>query len=194
MRKVPYFQWENIFLDTSILFCYLQATRENNTDQECSFVKRVIDDLNTNLSTNKKKRNFYVSAVSIAEMYDKSSDTKKTAKLVSKMNISTMTYVSFDTDIAEHMTSTYHSILGTEKLNKLSREIGYPQHDLKMVREWITRDLMILASADYLKCDTVMTVDDNTFIPLCKQIDYFGCSCKVGNFNSNDKYIFEYNG
>jgi len=64
MRKVPYFEWENIFLDTSILFSYIQATRDNNTDLGCTFVKRIIDDLNSNPSTKKKKRNFYVSAVS----------------------------------------------------------------------------------------------------------------------------------
>lgn len=194
MRKIPYFQWENIFLDTSILFCYIQATRDNNKDEECSFVKRVVDDLNHNESTNKKKRNFYVSAVSIAEMYDKSTDIKKTEKLVSKMNIRTMTYVAFDTDIAEHMTSTYHSVLGTSKQNKLAIEIGFPQHNLVMAREWITKDLMILASADYLKCDTILTIDDKTFMPLCEKVDFFGCSCKSANFNVNDAYIFEYNG
>lgn len=53
---------------------------------------------------------------------------------------------------------------------------------------------MILSSADYLKCDTVMTVDDRTFIPLCEKVDFFGCSCKTQNFNSNETYIFEYNG
>ena len=50
MRKVPYLQWENILLDTSILFSYIQATRDNNTDEGCNFIKRVIDDLSNNKS------------------------------------------------------------------------------------------------------------------------------------------------
>lgn len=194
MRKVPYLQWEHILLDTSILFSYIQATRDNNADNDCKFVKRIIDDLNTNQSTTRRKRNFYVSAISISEMYDKSTDQKKTEKIISKMNVSTMTYVSFDTDIAEHMTSNYHQILGTTKQNKLAQKLGFPQHDLTMAREWITKDLMILATADYLKCDTVLTIDEKTFIPLCKEVDYFGCLCKESKFNLNDTYIFEYNG
>lgn len=192
MRKVPYLQWENIFLDTSILFCYIQATRDNNADEDCKFVKRLIDDLNSTKSTGGKKRNFYVSAISISEMYDKSTDKKKTETIVAKMNVSAMTYVPFDTDIAEHMTSTYHSVLGTAKQNTLAKALGFPQHDLVIAREWITKDLMIMASSDYLKCDTVLTVDEKTFLPLANQIDHFCCVCKPHKFNHNDTYIFEY--
>lgn len=192
MRKVSYLQWEHIFLDTSIIFSYIQATRENNTSEECKFVKRVIDDLNTNKSTNKQKRNFYVSAVSIGEMYDKSTDIKKTESIVNKMNISTMTYVPYDTDIAEHMTSNYHAILGTPKLNGLAKKLAFPDYDGAMVREWIIKDLMIIASADYFKCDAVLTLDEKSFLPLCKEADYFGCLCKKERFNHNDTYIFDY--
>lgn len=193
MRKVPYLQWENIFLDTSIVFAYIQATRDNNADDSCKFVKRLIDDLNSNKSTGDKKRNFYISAVSIAEMYDKSTDKKKTEKIINKMNVSTMTYVPFDTDIAEHMTSTYHPVLGTTKQNKLAHSLGFPQHDLTMAREWITKDLMIISSADYLKCDVVLTIDEKTFLPLCNEVDYFCCLTKESKFNLSKDYIFEYN-
>jgi ABC-type sulfate transport system substrate-binding protein len=105
MRKVPYLQWEDVFLDTTIIFAYIQATRDNNADDVCRFVKRLIDDLNSNKSTSGAKRRFYISAISISEMYDRSSDQKKTEKIIKKMNIRTMTFVPFDTDIAEHMTS-----------------------------------------------------------------------------------------
>ncbi len=194
MRKVPYLEWEHIFLDTSILFSYIQGTRESNTDSGCVFIKRLIDDLNANPSSKKKKRNFYVSAVSIAEMYDKSTDKKKTERLVRQMNVSTMTYISFDTDIAEHMTSTYHSILGTTKQNNLAKELGFPQYDMAMAREWVTKDLMIIASADYMKCDVVLTIDERTFAPLCIKADYYCAICLESKFNLNDTYIFEYNG
>ena len=53
---------------------------------------------------------------------------------------------------------------------------------------------MIISIVDYLKCDVVMTIDDNTFLPLCNEVDYYCCSCKKSKFNSNDVYIFEYNG
>ena len=192
MRKVPYLQWEHIFLDTSIIFSYIQATREDNTDEKCKFVKRIIDDLNANKSTTKQKRSFYVSAVSIGEMYDKSADIKKTEAIVKKMNVSTMTYVSYDTDIAEHMTSNYHAILGTTKLNNLAKALNFPNYDMAMAREWIIKDLMSIASADYLKCDAILTIDEKSFLPLCKTVDFFGCHCVKEKFNQNDTYIFDY--
>jgi hypothetical protein len=98
-------------------------------------------------------------------MYDKSTDQKKTERIISKMKVGMMIYVSFDIDIAEHMTSTYHSILGTEKQNKLAKKLSFPQYDMAIVREWITKDLMIIASAVYLKCDVVLTIDESTFLP-----------------------------
>jgi hypothetical protein len=192
MRKVPYLQWEHIMLDTTIIFAYIQAARESNADPKCTFVKRLIDDLNSNKSTNKSKRHFYISAISISEMYERSTEMKKTEKIVGKMNVSTMTYVSFDTDIAEFMTSNYHPVLGTEKQKAITKELGLPLEDGILAREWITKDLMIIATADYLKCDTVLTLDERTFLPMAKKVDYFCCIAKQDKFNLNDTYIFEY--
>ncbi|HMO63470.1 MAG TPA: hypothetical protein PKC39_15180 [Ferruginibacter sp.] len=194
MRKVPYLQWENIFLDTTIVFSYIQATRSNNTDPRCDFVKRVIDDLSSNKSTTGKKRNFYISAVSISEMYDKSTDQKKTERIVSSMKIGTMTYVSFDTDIAEFMTSNYHPVLGTTKQTAIAKQFGFKDHEIVMAREWITKDLMIIASSDYLQCDAVLTLDERTFAPLCKEVNCFCCVTLEQKFNLSPQYIFEYNG
>ena len=190
MRKVPYLEWENILLDTSIIFAYMQAMRPGNTDTRCDFVKRLVDDLNTNKSTNKKRRKFYISAVSIAEMYNKSDDVKKTNKVVTALNIHDMTFVSFDTDIAEHMTSSYHAVLGKEKIKDLVKEISWPESDLNLAKEWISKDLMIIATADYLKCDVVLTLDEKTFEPVAKKVDCFCCVAKEENFNLSPAYIF----
>ncbi len=53
---------------------------------------------------------------------------------------------------------------------------------------------MIIASADYIKCDMVMTVDEKTFLPLSIEADYFCCVCIEERFQVSDKYIFAYNG
>lgn len=192
MRKATYLQWEHIMLDTTILFSYIQATRESNTDIRCNFVKRLIDDLNTNKSSTDKKRSFYISAISIAEMYDKSTDIKKTEKIVTKLNIANMTFVPFDVDIAEFMTSNYHQVLGTEKQKQISRELDLPESEMELAREWITKDLMIIATADYLKCDAVITLDERTFLPMAHKVDYFCCVAKEHRFNLSKDYIFDY--
>ena len=59
MIKVPYMQWEHILLDTTVIFMYMQALRESNTDKRCVFVKRLIDDLAGNQSTQKRDRKFW---------------------------------------------------------------------------------------------------------------------------------------
>lgn len=192
MRKVPYLDWKHIMLDTTIIFAYIQATRDENKDDRCVFVKRLIDDLNTNNSNDGTKRSFYVSAISISEMYDKSSDKKKTEKIVSKLGVRSMTFMPFDTDVAEFMTSNYHSVLGTNKHKDIAKELKLPQHEGDYVREWITKDLMIIATGDYLKCDCILTLDERTMLPMSQKVDFFCCVALKKNFNQNETYIFEY--
>jgi hypothetical protein len=108
------------------------------------------------------------------------------------MNIEGMTFMPFDTGIADFMTSNYHAVLGTEKQKQISKELGLPLIEMQLAREWITKDLMIIATADYLHCDTVLTLDERTFLPMAKKVDYFCCTAKEPKFNLDDTYIFEY--
>ena len=193
MRKVPYLDWENILLDTTAIFAYIQATRETNTDPRCDFVKRLIDDLNTKKTTSGKRRTFYISAISIAEMYDRSTDQKKTERIVQKLRINGLNFVPFDTDVAEHMTHNYHPVLGTDKQKQITKELNLPGEGT-IAREWVTKDLMIIATADYYKCDTAITLDARTFEPLAKRVNYHCCVALEPKFNLNTEYIFEYNG
>jgi hypothetical protein len=182
MRKPDYPMWENVFLDTSILFAYMRAVRTDNTDPRSEFVKTLIDDLTSTKTTGKKTRNFYMSAITIAEMYNKSDNTKKAEKIVKHLDTKNMTFVGFDTDIAEFMTNNYHTVLAKDKLNAVAREFSWPEHDLVMAREWITKDLMIISSAHYLDCDTVLTLDVKTFKPLAEKVDYNCCLALQENF------------
>jgi hypothetical protein len=54
------------------------------------------------------------------------------------------------------------------------------------------KDLMNLATADYLQCDTVLTLDERTFLPMAKKVGYSSCIAKEQRFNANEKYIFDY--
>lgn len=118
MRKVSYLDWEHILLDTSVLFSYMNAVRSQH-DTKCNFVKRVIDDLVSKKATNNHERQFYISAISISEMLDKSTNQKKTVNIIKHLNSKNVTFSDFDTDIAEFMTSNYHQLLGTDKRTML---------------------------------------------------------------------------
>jgi len=186
MRKPNYLDWKEVFLDTSIIFAYQQATRSGNTDLRCEFVKRLIDDLVS------RDIQLFMSAISISEMYNKSDSTPKTKKIIDHINSKNMTFMSFDTNIGEHMTCQYHKVLGKDKLSSLVEEISWPNSDLILAKEWITKDLMIIATADYIKSDVILTLDRKTMHPLAKKVEVFCAYTIKENFNHNKTYIFEY--
>ena len=155
MNKVKYAEWENIFLDTSIIIRYLHGMRDGN-NREAAFVKRLIDDLNATKTSKGKKRNFFISSITIGELYDKSGDTKRAENIVRALNTKGLTFISFDNDIAEFMTGKYHAILGTSVLKDIARQLSFPEHDLLHARQWIEKDVMIIASAEYSNCDIIL--------------------------------------
>lgn len=82
--------------------------------------------------------------------------------------------------------------LGTEKLKQIARDLSFPENDLLHGRQWIEKDTMILATADYLSCDVVLTTDKNTMLPMAEKLDIYCAVVEKENFNYNDTYIFEY--
>ena len=191
MNKVKYAEWENIFLDTSIIIRYLHGMRDGN-NREAAFVKRLIDDLNATKTSKGKKRNFFISSITIGELYDKSGDTKRAENIVRALNTKGLTFISFDNDIAEFMTGKYHAILGTSVLKDIARQLSFPEHDLLHARQWIEKDVMIIASAEYSNCDIILTMDKKTMLPIANKADYFCGVAEIDNFNCNESYIFEY--
>ena len=194
MTRRPYQEWENVLLDTSIIFRYAHSLKNPGHNAEADFVKRVLDDLMTNQNKYKKSRKFYLSAITISEMLGRSTDTSKTEKIIAMLNVQDLTIASFDSDIAEFMVENYHAYLGTAKQNILGREWGLPNNDMIMVREWMTKDLMIVGTADYYKCDVVMTCDKNTMAPLADAVGYFCAVIKEENFNTGEsgRFLYEY--
>lgn len=193
MRKVDIYDWEHIFLDTTIIFCYFHALRTPGNDPKSDFVKQLLDDLMFNRSRRENQRQFYMSAISISEMLDKSEEIPKTEKIIRDLRVQNMTYVSFDEEIAEYMTSNYHQILGTNKQKTLSKLFGFQDVNMVMVREWMTKDAMIIASSDFYDCDVVLTVDERTFFPLADAVGHFSALVKQEHFSINGSTIWAYN-
>ena len=63
---------------------------------------------------------------------------------------------------------------------------------MKIVSEWMTKDLMIVGTAHYENCDVVITLDERTFSPLANEVGFYCCIAKIENFNESENYIFEY--
>lgn len=186
-----YTDWEHIMLDTSAIITYLYGVI-NQKNERAVFAKRVIDDLISKKNNQSKNRQFYVSSITIAELYNKSGDVTKADKIVKMLNVKALTFMPFDNDIAEYMTGKYHSILGTDKLKDIARELNFPEHDLLLGRQWIEKDVMILGTADYLNCDAVLTMDKKTMLPIANKLDIYCAVLEKENFNYGDSHVFEY--
>ena len=189
-----YTDWEKVLLDTSAIVCLLRSLIDDKVPT-CNFIKKLLEDLSTKKSSGKKNRTFYISAISIAEILSKTTSETKAEKIVKAIQSDNVIFYSFDTEIAEFIVKNYHAHLGREKLNDFARQLSWPEHDLSIARQWIEKDLMLIATAHFLGCDTIITIDKNTMLPLAEKVDYYCCIAEEANFqlSTNGNSIFNYN-
>jgi hypothetical protein len=185
-------RWEKIFLDTSVIIGVLAAIR--GTDNEnYNFCHRLIKELSKDKSADGKERIFYISAITLSEILIKiQPGSTLHGIIVQALNSSNTDFVAFDEVIAEIFIREYHSILGNEELNKFAKSIGWPEHDLHTGREWVTRDVMIIASATERKADVLLTLDKKTMYPLSVKLNVPCAVCFPAHFNYSGKHIFTY--
>lgn len=184
--------WQHIFLDSSIIINLL-LYKKNPDEASAAFVYKLISYLSANKTKDNKNRIFYISAITISEILIKENDREKIEKILTAIDSQDVEFISFDEAIALQMTSQMHSYLANTELHRFAEEIGWKSHELMLAREWITRDYMIVMSGINRKVDVLLTMDKNTFYPICEKADGFCVLCYDNLFNFNDTYFFEYN-
>jgi hypothetical protein len=201
MKRPEYLAWERILLDSGVIMSLLRAQASSCTNQDDLFIARLLGDLlrpivqDPNTKGKKpKERTFCVSAVSISELLTRSPDQERTARLVAALRTSNVEFLPFDDNVAGFLIDTYHPMLSKEALNKFARQQGWPEHDLVNGREWVNRDLMILATAHYFNCDVVLTTDVRTFYPMAQLAGFFSALSyrECFEISDSDRYIFRY--
>lgn len=193
MTIKPIKDWENIFLDTSIIINLFLSLKDGVTDDMAMFVNRLIKYLNENNGASNNPRTFYISSITISEIWNKS-EYGKSEEIIKALNSHNVTFAAFDNYIAEHIDKNYHSILNKAKLNDFARELSWPEHDLVMAREWILKDTMIVASSDYYDCDVLLTTDVKTMYPVAEKMNVPCAVAYEENFEIEGKYFMKYNG
>lgn len=187
----PFKDWENIFLDTSIVIHIILSARPGITDKQVLFTKKLIEYLSKNKAASGKERRFYVSALTIAEIWSKSND-KMTKEIVKAIDSENTTIVAFDNEIADLMTNSYNDILGSKKLNKFASELSFPSSDLLMAREWIQKDTMIIGSSQYLNCDILMTLDGKTMYRTAQRLKVPCVYAMEKYFDQSEQFFLGY--
>lgn len=166
----PVKDWKHIFLDTSFIIDYLadpSKERKNaEFQQRVDLAHRIMEILCTYEPNGEKgKRNFYISAVTIAELR-KLSSANIAKDLVLLFNTGDVTFVDFTKDIALKLNQNMEHYLPDGQKHQF---IAYLEKELKAqqvanARQWVSDDLKIAACAKSLKSlDAVLTSDKNTF-------------------------------
>ena len=183
--------WENIFLDTSIIIPLILSSRPGVTDKNVLFIRRLVDYLNNNKTSSGVERKFFVSSITISELLDKQND-ERTKQIVKAIDSENTNIIPFDNDVADFMTKNYHSILGSKELNKFALALSFPTHDLVMAREWIIRDIMIIGTSHYLQCDALLTSDGATMFKSAQKLGVPSALVFEKYFDFSDTFIMAY--
>ncbi len=166
----PVKDWKHIFLDTSFIIDYLADPNKQRKNivyqQRIDLVHQLMGILgNYEVSDKQEKRNFYISAVTIAELR-KLSPSNIAKDLVLLFNTGDVTFIDFTKDIALKINQHLEHYLPDGQKHQF---IAYLEKESKAkqignARQWISDDLKIAACAKSVKnLDVVLTSDKNTF-------------------------------
>lgn len=165
-----------VFLDTGIIIDLMSPP---STDDRKLLINQLIGHLSENKSKTNRVRRFYLSTISISEIAQIGEERGLLAKLSNHLNVSNLEIVPFDLDAALQLSNGFAEILSTKRLNEYAKNASFPSHELLLAREWITRDMMIAATAKMIEADVVFTterfVSENrtTFVGIAKKLDLF---------------------
>jgi predicted nucleic acid-binding protein len=182
-----------IFLDTSIL---IDMFNTNSKDERVVFVKNLMDSLNENVTSSKKDRTFYISAITIGEMvkFSTKREDEVIHDIIVALDAKNIELVPYSVDIALTQNKLFKDYLAKRKLNKLLEELeAFPSNYLQG-REHITRDFMIISSAFHINADVVLTCDKKTFLPIAELVNVFCITAYPNNFllSGSGEKVYEF--
>jgi len=180
-------KWNKVCLDTSVVLGLLKSMRSDCKDSICLFIKQLVKQLvNSNAE-------FIVSAISESEILQRYElQSNKQTNVLKAIASNDTTFVAFDSDIAYHLTNEYYALLKKESVISFAKDVGWDTTNYDIVREHVTRDLMIIATSDYSNCDVILTCDKRT---MYRQAFALNIPCVITEpkyFNFTNAGIFEY--
>lgn len=166
----PIADWQTVFLDTSFIVDLLhdpgRFKKNPLVKKRIEIAQRVMEILNSYSPDGKReRRSYFISAISLAEL--RKMATQNAAKdLVLLFSAGDVTFVDFTKDTALLLNRSLEEHLPDGQKHQFIRYLekelaaaGYAN-----VRQWVSDDLKIVASAQSVKrLDAVLTSDKNTF-------------------------------
>ncbi len=190
----PITAWKHIFLDTSFIIDVLSdASRfaKNILVQErITLAHRVFDILSTYEAEEKlNRRQYYISAVTVSELRKLTSDNVA-KEMVLLFGAGDVSFVDFTKDIALLLNRSLDDCLPDGQKHQFIAHLEkvYSKQGYSNVRQWVSDDLKIVASAKSVKkLDIALTSDKNTFKVIADKLDVPCISMFLEDF---DQYLF----
>lgn len=187
----PITEWENILIDTGVILALFKS--QKSTDPGVLFVRKLIDYLTKSKTGNSKDRLIYISTISLSEILLKESGEEKISRILKVIDSNNIVFTAFEIDTALSFNTRLQPYLERAGLHIKAREIGFKTNDFAMAREWISRDYMIAMSGFTEKVDVIITLDKNTFYPICNDFKTSTCILAYGElFECSEQFVIKY--
>ena len=192
---MKYFKdWRKILLDTTVLCSLFRSEKSNSNVGHDKFVRKLIDYLTSNKTSDGEDRIFLISAITLAELLTKEEDLYKIKRIMRVLQSNNIEFVDFDFEVGMAFNLNLKDKLEKKQLHLRAKEIGFKSQDFAMAREWITKDYMIAMCGIVNNSDVILTADKNTFFPILKDIPNSYCVLTYEElFNCSEKFILGYN-
>lgn len=184
MKKLRFAQCERVLLDTTV---FINALSKNPGNAYNNFVRDIIFELTTKKSSRGRSRRFLVSDITISELISLSSVEQFGRDIAPILDSSDVDIYPFDTDCAIWVNNNFRNLLVTQAANDFLKKTSAHTINLKMGREWISRDMMILSTAVINGADLILTSDKTTFKPLADMAKF---PCVITEESSFVKDLF----
>jgi predicted nucleic acid-binding protein len=187
MPNAEYTRWKKILLDTNTVIDLIKGRRAGCTPHE-AFVAKLISDL----SKPARKAQFFISFITLAELQRRVNNIDKMREIVIAISGNNVTFSSFGTGASEYMSLNYTQFFGRRAMNDLIQRANWEGDNLVDAREWINRDLMLMASAQSLGVDVILSRDVRTFYPVSKEVEAFCAMTYEECYEITPNYIHNY--
>jgi predicted nucleic acid-binding protein len=187
MPNLDYTHWQKILLDTNTVIDLIRGKRAGCNAQE-AFVARLIEDL----SKPARKAQFYISFITLSEIQRQITNADKRREVALALAGANVTFLAFGDSPSEYMSINYSSYFGSRALNDALKRFDWQGNNWVDAREWINRDLMLIASAQSFSIDVILSRDVKTMYPLAKEVNAFCAMTLEECYEVAPNYIHRY--
>lgn len=110
------------------------------------------------------------------------------------LNSENVEFLDFDLKTSLQFNAHLYKYLPRKKLHRMAASFGFKSNEFLMAREWISRDFMIIESAISANSDIILSCDEKTFVPICKELKAPCAVTDPTRFEHSEKFILQYLG